>query len=132
MFSPIPRRASVGARRLLLSTAVFLAAAVAQGTPGFSLWDGGSGDWDTEYLNWDGGHRWNNNSNALLGGTAGTLSLPGTIHAKILRFSSTGYQVGGPGTLTIRDGILLDAGVAAATVLAPVTLPRSSCSPRRR
>jgi len=125
MFTPIPRRASVGARRLLLSTAVFLAAAMAQGTPGFNVWDGGSGNWDTEYLNWDGGHKWNNNSNALLGGTAGTLSLPGTIHAKILRFSSTGYQVSGPGTLTIKDGILLDAGVAAATVLAPVTLTGS-------
>lgn len=90
----------------------------------FSAWDGGSGSWDRTYQNWDNGHKWVTNSSALLGGTAGTLTLQEDIHVKILEFASTGYAIAGSFQLDIKDGLLVDAGVAAISIGAPILISK--------
>lgn len=125
MFSSNACRASVGKRAFLLAAAVLGLPVVTQATTHYSAWDGGSGDWDTDYLNWDGGHKWVNNSDALLGGASGTLTLREDINVKIVRFASSGYAIDGAFQLEIKDGILVDAGVASASVTATTRLSRS-------
>lgn len=111
--------------RKLLSVAVLLASSsLAPAAPGFSVWDGGDGDWDTHFLNWDGGHKWVTNGNALFGGASGTVTLAQDIRARIVRFSADGYVIDGAFPLDIKDGVLLDAGVTSASILAPVLLSK--------
>lgn len=125
MRSTDPDRTLPVSRSFLLTAAFLVSAAVAPATPGFSVWDGGSGDWDRTYANWDGGHRWSNNSNALLGGTSGTLTLQEHINVKILEFASAGYAVAGAYQLDVKDGILVDAGVTSASISAAMILSKA-------
>lgn len=122
MRNPSAEILSLGIRALLTGAALSVLPAPARATTHYTAWDGGSGDWDRTFANWDGGDRWQNNGNALLGGTAGTLTLREDIHAKIVRFSSPGYTLAGAFALNLKDGFLLDAGVASANVAAAVAL----------
>lgn len=102
-------------RAFLLSAAALLAAVVpAAAVTGLHTWDGGDGLWDKDVSHWDGGEKWHNNSNAVFGGVAGTVTLTEDIAAKQIYLASSGYVIDGAFELDVKDGILLQAGVASA------------------
>lgn len=117
MFSPDSHRASVGARAFLLSAAALLASsATTRSATEHSIWDGGSGVWAKNVLHWDGGKKWQNNVDATFGATAGTVTLGEDIAVKRVTFANPGYVIAGGFELDLKDGFLLGAGVAGATV----------------
>lgn len=118
-------RARPLSRELLLAAALLASAVAALAVPAASSWDGGSGDWDRVYANWDAGHKWSNNSSALLGGTSGTLTLQENIQAKTLEFASAGYSIAGAFQLDVKDGILLGGGVTSAAISASMILSKA-------
>lgn len=109
-------------RYLLLSTAVLLAGARAGATTHYTYWDGDSGDWGSTYDHWDGGDKWKNNGEVVLGGIPGTLTLQQDVKAKSIQFTVSGYAVAGAHQLEVRDSITLTASVAGATISATMLL----------
>lgn len=106
---------AVVSRALLLSAVALLAStAPVAAVTGFHYWDGGDGFWDKDVSHWDEGQKWHNNSNAVFGGTAGTVTLTEDIAAKQINFASSGYVIDGVFELDVKDGILLQAGVTDA------------------
>ena|GEM_PF-4214680 len=81
-----------------------------------SVWDGGSGVWDTNVLKWNGGGKWQNNVNATFGGASGTVTLGEDIAVKRITFAASGYTITGGYELDIKDGFLLQTGVSGALV----------------
>ena len=76
-------------------------------TDGDGASDGGAGTWDITIFNWDAGVAphvaWinGNNDTAVLGGTAGTVTLGAGITAGGLTFGATDYILAGANTLTL-------------------------------
>jgi autotransporter-associated beta strand protein len=85
---------------------------------------GGTGTWDTSTANWANGTvdaAWTNslNDTAVFAGTAGTVTVGGSLNAGGLQFATTGYSLSG-GTIT------LDAGGINAGALSSGTISISS------
>ena len=84
---------------------------------------GGSGTWNTAGIVWANGaccQTWNNaaspRNNALFGGTAGTVTVSGTINLHSLSFTVGGYTLTG-GTLALGDaGATITTSSTATTV----------------
>lgn len=97
---------------------------------------GGSGDWSTAIANWDDGLShvvWpsaGTDNGAILGGTAGTVSLTTPITLQNLTFETTGYTLAGAGanvltfggtTPTITNGTGISATISSPISGATVT-----------
>ncbi|MBL9180470.1 MAG: autotransporter-associated beta strand repeat-containing protein [Verrucomicrobiaceae bacterium] len=92
---------------------------------------GGVGTWDTSALLWDNAGTmtaWNNGGGhvAILGGTAGTVTLGENITAAGLTFNSSGYLLDGNGnTLTFGGAITVTNAGQSAAIDAAITLSSS-------
>jgi len=86
---------------------------------------GGSGTWDNTSANWFNGSTgvpWASGGNAVFGGTAGTVTVNGTVAAGGATFNTNGYVING-GTLTLSETtptITTNTG-ASATVNSLIT-----------
>jgi fibronectin-binding autotransporter adhesin len=86
---------------------------------------GGSGTWDTTYASWSAALNtqtlsvWTNGSNATFANTAGTVNINGSVTAKNLTFSTSGYTIG-PGTLTLASGSTIDSSTGTAAISAVI------------
>lgn len=72
---------------------------------------GGSGTWSTTIQNWDSGASthvvWSSGNDAVFGGTAGTVTVSGTVNATGITFNTSGYTVTAPTTTPISNTLNL-------------------------
>lgn len=99
--------------------------------PGKSGGSGGAGTWDlnttADWYNGTADVIWSDNSayganTAIFGGTAGTVMLSGSLSASNLDFATTGYTLGGSGTLTLGAGGINASTISSGTITIGTTL----------
>ncbi|HEV2453228.1 MAG TPA: autotransporter-associated beta strand repeat-containing protein, partial [Verrucomicrobiae bacterium] len=92
--------------------------------PGTSGGSGGAGTWDlntsADWYNGSGDVNWLDNSalganTAIFGGSPGTVTVNGTLSASNLDFTTTGYTLGGSGTLTLGAGGINASSLTSGT-----------------
>lgn len=93
--------------------------------PGRTGGSGGTGTWDlnntADWYNGTADIIWLDNSglgtnSAIFGGTAGTVTLNASISASNLDFTTTGYTLGGSGTLTLGAGGINASSLGSGTI----------------
>ncbi|MGH7978574.1 MAG: beta strand repeat-containing protein, partial [Limisphaerales bacterium] len=99
--------------------------------PGSSGGSGGTGTWDfnttADWYNGTSDVTWLDNSvfganTAIFGGTAGTVTLNGSLSASNLQFTTAGYTLSGSGTLTLGAGGINGSSLGSGTTTIGVTL----------
>ena len=90
---------------------------------------GGSGTWNTTIQNWDFGsglahYGWPNNSSAVFGGAAGTVTLGAAVSASGLQFDTANYVINsntvtltGSGTIAVNANATINSVIAGASGL---------------
>ena len=116
LFCRTPRRgfAQLALAAAVMTTGIAANAATLSWDPsaGVATPSGGTGNWDLSTLDWSNSAAdiaWTDVSatgtdTAVFGGTAGNVTLGANLSALGLQFTTTGYTIGGTGTLTLGTG----------------------------